>query len=179
MEYWLHVQLSIQQLFILKVLQPHFRFASVCLLLTWRKADWEQHKHRKPVGIIQREKGWPPHINPGYRDHLRHYHHILTCMFVYIQVTQAEGAGGTAPCTVSWACAQSTGGSALVTMGVASEQPISDAEFSNNIVPYLHYMVKQRKNVSVLFYIVAQKISLCNIHTIVPFWLLYPSISSV
>lgn len=44
--------------FMLKVSQLHFRFATVCLFLTWRTADREQHKHRKPVGIIRREKGW-------------------------------------------------------------------------------------------------------------------------
>lgn len=110
--------------FILKVRQPHFRFASIYRFLTWRKADREQHKHRKPVVIILREQAWASHIHPGHRDLLQHHHYILTCMFVYIQVTLAEGAGEantTAPRTVSWACAQSTGGSVLVTMGVASE----------------------------------------------------------
>lgn len=58
LEYWMHVPSSNKLLFMLKVSQLHFRFASVCLFLTWRTADREQHKHRKPVGIIRREKGW-------------------------------------------------------------------------------------------------------------------------
>lgn len=50
--------LSIELPFIVNVLQSHFRFTSICFFLTWRKADREQHKHRKPVGIIPSKKGW-------------------------------------------------------------------------------------------------------------------------
>lgn len=49
---------SIELTSILKVPECHFRFASVCFFLTWRRADREQHKHRKPVGIIPSKKGW-------------------------------------------------------------------------------------------------------------------------
>lgn len=54
-------------------------FILLAPFLTWRSADWEPHKHRKPVGFAQKEKGWAS-IHQAWTPRLSvtHYTHRLT-----------------------------------------------------------------------------------------------------
>lgn len=96
LDYWLRRH-WLNYILYWKVPHPHFRFASVCLCVTWLDLEgWPRTAQTQEAGRHHTQrKGLGLHISPGYRDHLQHHHHVLSCMFVYIQATQTEGAGGT------------------------------------------------------------------------------------